>query len=115
MRAHHADEWPVTEDLKLVGMVDEQDPDRQAAGHGHDPKTSTVRQIMSPDLVFCYEDEDCTSAERLMETRGVSHLPVVDRQMRIVGILSRGKVTSVEAQLPLAVEHGEGRGGSGVQ
>ncbi len=94
MRAHDAEEWPVAEDRKLVGMVDEHDPDWQAGGHGHDPKTLKVGEIMSKDLVFCYEDEDCANAHLLMETRGLSHLPVVDRNMRIVGIFSRAEVTA---------------------
>jgi len=92
MRAHDADEWPVTEGRKLVGMVDEHDPDWQAGGHGHDPKIVSVGEIMNRDLVFCYEDESCAGARVLMESHGLSYLPVVDRQMRIVGIFSRAEV-----------------------
>lgn len=32
-------------------------------GHGHDPKAWKVGQIMSDDVVFCYEDEECSSAQ----------------------------------------------------
>jgi CBS domain-containing protein len=92
MREHHAAEWPVAEDRKLVGVVDEKDPDWRIGGRGHDPKTWKVGQIMNRDVVFCYEDEDCVEAQKLMEQRDLSHLPVVDRQMRIVGIFSREEI-----------------------
>jgi CBS domain-containing protein len=94
MRAHDAIKWPVTEGRKLVGMVDAQDPDRQAGGHGHDPRSLTVGEIMTREIVYCFEDQECATAHFLMERRGLSYLPVVDRQMRVVGILSRAEIAS---------------------
>ena len=92
MRARDADAWPVTKNRKLVGMVDEKHPDRQLGREGHDPESWTVGQIMSRDLVFCYEDEECERARKLMEERDLRYLPVVDREMRIVGIFSRAEI-----------------------
>lgn len=92
MREQHAKAWPVTEGRKLVGMVDEKNPDWELGGHGHDPETWQVGEIMNQESVFCYEDEDCASAEKLMAERRLDYLPVVDRQMRIVGIFSRDEV-----------------------
>ncbi len=92
MREHGAGAWPVAEDRKLVGTVDEKNPDWKLGGHGHDPKTSKVGEIMKRELVFCYEDEDCTTARLLMDERGLHYLPVVDREMRIVGIFSRHEI-----------------------
>lgn len=92
MRENDADTWPVAEDRKLVGMVDEKNPDWKIGGHGHDPKDSVVGEIMNRDVIFCYEDEDCAHAERLMEEHGLQHLPVVDRQMHVVGIFTRAEI-----------------------
>jgi CBS domain-containing protein len=92
MREHDAAVWPVTENRKLVGMVDEKNPDCQIGGHGHDPKTWKVSQIMSRDVVFCYEDEDCAHADRVMAEHDLQYLPVVDRQMRIVGVFTRDEI-----------------------
>jgi len=92
MREHDAATWPVAEDRKLVGMVNEENPDLQIGGRGHDPATWTVGQIMSRDIVFCYEDEDCAKAERVMTERDLRYLPVVDRQMRIVGVFTREEI-----------------------
>lgn len=92
MRERDAAAWPVAEDRTLVGMIDEKNPDWTAGGHGHDPKTEKVGAIMNREPIFCYEDEDCASALKLMEERDLRHLPVVDRQMRIVGIFSREEI-----------------------
>lgn len=92
MREHDTGVWPVAEDRKLVGMIDEKNPDWKIGGRGHDPKTSKVGEIMNRDAIFCYEDEDCASAQKLMDARGLGYLPVVDRQMRIVGIFSREEI-----------------------
>lgn len=99
MREHGASTWPVAEDRKLVGMVDQENPDWQIGGRGHDPKAWQVGEIMNRDVVFCYEDEDCGHARDLMEQRDLSYLPVVDRQMRIVGIFSRDEIQQ-KAQRP---------------
>lgn len=93
MREHNAQTWPVAEeDRKLVGTVDEQNPDWKLGGHGHDPKRWKVGQIMKRDVAFCYEDEDCATAAKKMDELGLGYLPVVDREMRIVGIFSREEI-----------------------
>jgi len=98
MREHDAGVWPVADDSKLVGMIDEKNPDWKLGGHGHDPKDSTVREIMKRDVVFCYEDEDCAAARRKMDEHHLQFLPVVDRQMRMVGIFTRDEITEEKAE-----------------
>jgi len=89
MRALEADSLPVLEDRRLVGRITEPHPDRSAAGHGHDPLLERVGACMSRELIFCYEDQDRSEAERLMIEKGVQYLPIVDHDMRIVGIVTR--------------------------
>ncbi len=92
MRKHDAEKWPVAENRKLVGMVDDQNPDWKLGGRGHDPQDAKVGQIMKKDLIFSFEDEDCAVARRKMEEHGLQYLPVVDREMHIVGIFSREEI-----------------------
>ena len=99
MRALDANAWPVVEGRKLVGTIDHPHPDRQAGGRGHDPTTTTVGDMMTRQMIFCYEDTNAEEAQRIMNERGVNHLPVVDREMKIVGILSRAEVLG-ETALP---------------
>ncbi len=92
MREHDTSHWPVAEGRKLVGMVDEKNPDWKIGGQGHDPKSLRVVQIMNRQFDFCYEDQDCATARQLMTDRDLQFLPVVDREMRIVGIFSREEI-----------------------
>lgn len=92
MREHDTNKWPVAEERKLVGMVEEKNPDWQIGGRGHDPNSWTVGQIMTNETVFCFEDEDCLHAREIMEERKVNYIPVVDRDMRIVAIFSREEI-----------------------
>src|SRR5687768_3939701 len=96
MRSVDANAWPVAEGGKLVGAIDHRDPDREAGRHGHDPQATRVGDTMRHEAVFCYEDQDAAEAERIMEEHNLNHLPVVDRQMRIVGIISRADVKQPE-------------------
>ena len=89
MRSMETNAWPVADGRKLVGVLHHQHPDREAAGRGHDPKTTLVGESMSRDVPFCYEDQHTDEALRIMNERDMKYLPVVDREMRIVGILSR--------------------------
>lgn len=89
MRAMNTDLLPVSEGRKLVGMVDEKDPDRKAAGHGHDPNAVTIGESMNRKVVYCYEDQSTDDALRVMDEAGLNSLPIVDRSLRIVGMIQR--------------------------
>lgn len=89
LRALDADCLPVTDGNRLVGVVTERHPDRSAGGQGHDPKTERVADFMSRDLIFCYEDQDRKEALQMMTERQLKYLPIVDRDMRIVGIVTK--------------------------
>ena len=93
MREHDADSWPVAKERKLVGMIGEKNPDWKLGGKGHDPKSSRVGDIMKRELIFCFEDEDCVQARAKMDEHGMNFLPVVDREMRIVGIFTREEIS----------------------
>ena len=80
---------PVCEGGRLVGLADEPNPGLDASSHGHDPQSLRISETMNRDIVFCYEDDDCAGALRKMEERTLSHLPVVDREMRMVALVAR--------------------------
>jgi CBS domain-containing protein len=100
MRRLKASALPVAEGRHLVGMVEQRDPDRRAAGFGHDPAAVVVSEIMNRNVAYCFEDDGCAEALRQMNARKLDRLPVVDRQMRMVGIVSRADVTSRSASQP---------------
>ena len=93
MRAMDVETLPVAEGRHLVGVVDERHPDRRAAGFGHDPKAVTVSAIMNSVVIHCFEDDNCAEALRKMDEQEVDRLPVLDRELRIVGVVHRKDLT----------------------
>jgi CBS-domain-containing membrane protein len=49
-----------------------------------------MSDIMSTDLAYCFEDEEIDKALTLMEVRQIRRLPVLDREKRLIGIVSLG-------------------------
>ena len=81
---------PVRENDRLIGMITDRDITVRAIAQGRDPKKVPVREAMSRDLCFCYEDESVESAAKVMEEKQIRRLPVFDRNERAVGIVSLG-------------------------
>ena len=81
---------PVRENDRLVGMITDRDIAVRAVAEGRNPKEMPVREAMSPDICFCYEDESVESAAKLMEAKQIRRLPVFDRSERAIGMVSLG-------------------------
>ncbi len=77
---------------RLVGMITDRDITVRAVAEARDPRTTTAEEIMTPDVVFCYDDQDVQEAARLMKENQVRRLVVLNRDKRLVGILSLGDV-----------------------
>ena len=78
---------PVGENDKLVGMITDRDIAVRGVAAGK-PPTTPVREVMSAEVKYCYEDEDTAHVARNMSEQQIRRLPVVDRSKRLVGILS---------------------------
>ena len=78
---------PVGENDKLVGMITDRDIAVRAVGSGK-PPTTRVREVMTRDVKYCFEDEDTAHVARNMGEQQVRRLPVVDRDKRLVGVLA---------------------------
>ncbi|HYL24420.1 MAG TPA: CBS domain-containing protein [Burkholderiales bacterium] len=89
---------PVGDDDRLVGMITDRDIAIRAVAQGKGPDTP-VREVMSTDQVlYCYEDEDLAHVAQNMGQQQVRRLPVVNREKRLVGIVSLGDVAQTEAR-----------------
>jgi CBS domain-containing protein len=75
---------------KLVGMLTDRDITVRAVAAGDDPRTVKVRDVMTPEVIYCFEDEDVAKAAQLMKEKQVRRLVVLDRDKRLVGIVSLG-------------------------
>jgi len=92
-----AGSMPVGENDRLVGMITDRDIAIRGVAQGKGPDTP-VREIMSEHVEYCYDDEDLDRVAQGMADVRVRRLPVVNREKRLVGILSLGDVARREAQ-----------------
>jgi CBS domain-containing protein len=98
---------PVEENDRLVGMITDRDIAVRAVAQGKGPETQ-VRDAMTKDIKYCYEDQEIEEVTQNMGDLRVRRLPVLNRDKRLVGILSLGDLAlDEEAQ----DEAGEALGG----
>ena len=90
---------PVAENDRLVGMVSDRDITVRAVAHGLPPTQSTVRDVTSWDVKYVYEDESLEDAARNMRDLRVRRLPVLNRDKRLVGIVSLSDLAVNESEL----------------
>ena len=88
MRACDIGLLPVFSDERLMGMLTDRGIVVRTTAEGLDPRTTQVHRAMTPQVFFCYDDEELTEAAAEMEDRAVRRLAVLDRDERLVGILS---------------------------
>lgn len=81
---------PVCDNDRLVGMVTDRDITVRATAEGDAPTDVRVRDIMTPEVIYCFEDELVEDAARLMAEKQVRRLVVLNRDKRMVGIVSLG-------------------------
>ena len=87
---------PVGENDRLVGMITDRDITVRAVAAGKGPDTP-VRDVMSTEHVhYCFEDEDIEDVAKNMGEHKVRRLPVMDRNKRLVGIISLGDLAAGE-------------------
>lgn len=86
---------PVGENDRLVGMITDRDIAIRAVAADKGPKTP-IREVMSKDVMYCFEDDELDDIVQNMADIKVRRLPVVDRSKRLVGILSLGDIALTE-------------------
>lgn len=94
---------PVGEDDQLVGMVTDRDIAIRGIAAGLGPETP-VRQVMTEEVKYCFDDQSIEEVSRNMGEIQVRRLPVVDRQKRLVGIISLSDIANGEGALEEAGE-----------
>jgi CBS domain-containing protein len=79
---------PVGENDRLVGVITDRDIAVRAVAKGLDPKSTRVRDAMTPQVLYCFEDQPVSEAAQMMEKRAVRRLIVMSRRKRMVGLIS---------------------------
>ncbi|HEY6983875.1 CBS domain-containing protein [Reyranella sp.] len=85
---------PVGKDDRLVGMITDRDIAVRGVAAGKPPSTR-VREVMTEEIKFCFEDEETAHVARNMAEQQLRRLPVMNRDRRLVGILSLADLATV--------------------
>ena len=95
---------PVCDGDRLVGVITDRDITVRGVAQGSDPKTARVQEVMTPEVIYCFDDEDVKEAAKKMEEKQVRRLPVLNREKRLVGIVSLGDLAVRTGKEKLAGE-----------
>lgn len=93
MREHDVGAIPVGENDRLVGMVTDRDITIRAVAEDKDISKLSVREVMTSGIIYCRDTEDVGDAIRIMESKQIRRLPVIDENKRMVGIVALGDIS----------------------
>jgi len=93
----------VTPDGQLLGVITDRDIAVRAVAEGKSPSTP-VKEVMSPGVISAYTDDRVEDAARVMSEHQIRRLPIVDRNHRLVGIVSLGDFAVESSDIGPVVE-----------
>jgi len=92
---------PITDGDKLVGVITDRDIAIRAVAQGQGPDT-LAGDMMSPEILYCYEDQNVDEVSVNMAEMKVRRLPVLDRAKKLVGIVSLGDLSKSEGRTTMS-------------
>jgi CBS domain-containing protein len=85
---------PVCDGNRLVGMLTDRDITIRAVAEGRDPNKTRVSACMSPEVLYCFEDQAPEEAEKLMQQKQIRRLPILDRDKNLIGIVALADIAT---------------------
>jgi CBS domain-containing protein len=98
MRAENLGALPVSQNGGLIGMVTDRDIAVRGVAADRSAGNTTVRQVMSEGVWYCLEDDDVGQAAETMARHQVRRLPVLDREKRLIGVVTLADLARSEEQ-----------------
>ena len=83
---------------RLAGIVTERDYLRRVTLEGRDERTTPVREIMTKELVYVSPDASVEECMAVMTERRIRHLPVLDDEQAVVGVVSIGDLVKFQSR-----------------
>ncbi|GIZ52738.1 CBS domain-containing protein [Noviherbaspirillum aridicola] len=85
---------PVCDGRRLVGMITDRDITIRATAEGRRPDEVQVSEIMSDEVLWCFEDQTVGEVLQQMGDRQIRRLPVVSRNMELAGMVALGDLAT---------------------
>jgi CBS domain-containing protein len=96
---------PVCDGKRLVGMITDRDITIRSAAEGKSPADVQVSEVMSDQVLWCFEDQTVGEVLQQMGDQQIRRIPVVSRNMELTGVVSLGDLaTRHEADTDSALE-----------
>ena len=90
MRELDVGSLPVCDGARLEGLITDRDIAVRLVAEGLDASMTKVNEIMTPGATYCFDDQSLDEAASVMEAQQIRRLPILDRNKRLVGMLSLG-------------------------
>lgn len=94
MRELNVGSLPVCEGNRMIGIITDRDIAIRGVAEGRELEGTPVRAIMSPEVIYAYDDQDLADAARVMEINQIRRLPILSREKRLIGFLSLGDMAT---------------------
>jgi CBS domain-containing protein len=85
---------PVYDGDRLVGMVTDRDITLRVVAEARDATNTPAHAVMTPEVIYCFEDQTIEEAAQVMEKQQIRRLIVLNRDKRLVGIVSLGDLAT---------------------
>ncbi len=85
---------PIGENDRLIGAVTDRDIVIRGLAAGKNADKTTVRDIMTDEIRYCFEEDDLDKVAEMMSAKQIRRLAVLNADKRIVGIISLGDVAT---------------------
>ena len=86
---------PIVEDMekkKLIGIITDRDLALKVIGKGRKPQSTKIKKVMTKNVVTCLANDDLQKALDLMAENQLRRIPVVDKNNRVVGVISQADI-----------------------
>jgi CBS domain-containing protein len=97
MNDHKIGALVVVDDGQVVGMFTERDVLRRVVGEQRDPTKTLVADVMTTEVICCTLQTSLDEARGAMKNRRIRHLPLVDSDQRLLGLVSIGDLNAFDA------------------
>ena len=94
MREHHVGCLVVLDQDQVVGIFTERDVLQRVVSDQRDPARTTVGEVMTEDVICCTPETSLEEVRSAMKNRRLRHLPVMDDERRLVGLISIGDLNA---------------------
>jgi IMP dehydrogenase len=95
MRDNDIGALPVCEGDKIIGVITDRDIAVRVVARGEDPNRAQVRDAMTREVIFSFDDEDLEEVARKMGDKQKKRMIVLDRAKKLVGMIALADIARV--------------------